>query len=115
MSYTMAWLVIVTAGLLGSLGLFFMTRRIGNPSLRWILRVTPLLLMVAPAPVPNYDGQLAPAFVVLIFESLFQSDGEPVTSGLILLAAALLAMAAGLLLGRLVPSSAANAVADEAG
>ena len=111
----MAWLVIVAAGLLGSLGLFYMTRGIGNPSLRWILRVTPLLLMVAPAPVPNYDGQLAPAFVVLIFESLFQSEGEPVTSALILLATMLLALASGLLLGRLVSSSGAHAAADEAG
>ena len=111
----MAWLVIAMAGLLGSAGLFYLTRGIGNASLRWIFRVTPLLLMVAPAPVPNYDGQLAPAFVVLIFESLFQSEGEPVISALILLAAMLIAVAVGLLLGRIAPSAAPETASGESG
>jgi len=101
MSYTIAWLVIAAAGLLGSGFLFLLTRNVRGPAFRWILRVLPPVLMVAPAPVPNYDGQLAPAFVVLIFEGLFQTEGEPGIAAMILLAAALAGMALGLLLGRM--------------
>ena len=113
MSYNIAWLVILMAGLLGSAFLYFMTRGIRSGALRWIIRVVPLLLMVAPAPVPNYPGQLAPAFVVLIFESLFQRSGEPATSGLILLATLLLAIAVGLLIGRMAPATAADEAAED--
>ena len=115
MSYTIAWLVIVLAGLLGSTFLFFITRRISSASLRWIVRVVPLLLLVAPAPVPDYPGQLAPAFVVLTFESLFQSNGDPTTSGLILLATLLLAIAIGLLIGRIASPALAETAAEDAG
>jgi hypothetical protein len=101
MNYTIAWLVILVAGLLGTGFLFLITRGVTSAGLRWSLRLLPLLLMVVPAPVPNYDGQLAPAFVVLIFESLFQADGQPGTAGGILLAAALISVALGILLGRI--------------
>jgi len=113
MNYTIAWLVIAAAGLLGSGFLFLLTRNIGSSAFRWILRVLPLVLMVVPAPVPNYDGQLAPAFVVLIFEALFQSEGEPGVAAMILLAAALAGMALGLLLGRLAGQSAAEQAGTE--
>ena len=32
---------------------------------------------VTPAPLPAHDGQLAPAFVVVIFENFFQTQGKP--------------------------------------
>ncbi len=32
---------------------------------------------ITPAPLPAHDGQLAPAFVVVIFESFFQTQGSP--------------------------------------
>ncbi len=102
MNYDIAWLVIVAAGLLGSAFLFLLTRGIGSPGLRWMVRVLPLMLMVVPAPVPGYAGQLAPAFVVLIFESLFQRAGAPGTAAGILLATALIGLALGLILGRVV-------------
>ena len=110
MNYTIAWLVILAAGLLGSGFLFLLTRGIASASLRWTVRLLPLALMAVPAPVPNYDGQLAPAFVVLIFESLFQAEGEPGTAGGILLAAALIAVALGVLSGRLVGAKVEESV-----
>lgn len=113
MSYTIAWLVIVVAGLLGSGFLIVMTRGIKSPGFRWILRVLPLVLMVAPAPVPNYDGQLAPAFVVLIFESLFQNHGEPGVAAMILLAAALAGIALGLFIGRLAGPAVSKPAGEE--
>ena len=33
--------------------------------------------MLLPAPIPDYAGYYAPAFVVVIFEGVLQSDGEP--------------------------------------
>ena len=32
---------------------------------------------ITPAPLPAYDEQLAPAFVVVIFENFFQTQGNP--------------------------------------
>ncbi len=106
MNYTVAWLVIVAAGLLGTGLLFLMTRTIRSAALRWTFRVLPLVLMTVPAPVPNYEGQLAPAFIVLTFESLFQTEGEPGTAAGILLAGVLLGVALGLLLGRVTAREA---------
>lgn len=100
MNYTLAWLVVGSAGIVGSLGLYFLTRSWRPGRLRSIIRITPLLLLVVPAPVPNYDGQMAPAFIVLLFESLFQRNGAPLPAGLILLAALALGVLAGLLIGR---------------
>ena len=100
-----AWLVIAAAGLFGSGFLFYLTRGIRAASLRWVVRVLPLLLMIVPAPVPNYPGELAPAFVVLTFETLFQANGEPQTAAMILLATLLIGAALGLLIGRLVAAT----------
>ncbi len=100
MNYTLAWLVVAAAGVTGSLGLYFLTRSWRPGRLRSIIRITPLLLLVVPAPVPNYDGQMAPAFIVLLFESLFQGNGQPLAAGLILLAALALGVLGGLFLGR---------------
>lgn len=100
MNYTVAWVVVGVMGLLGTLGLFFLTRSIGHAGLRWVLRLLPLLLMVAPAPVPNYDGHVAPAFIVFAFETLFQTEGESLPALIILIAAIVIGVLAGLLLGR---------------
>ena len=51
MNYGMAWLVILAAGLLGSGFLYYLTRDVRQAPLKWILRVLPGLLMMAPAPL----------------------------------------------------------------
>jgi len=106
MSYTYAWLVVSGAGLLGCIGWFILTRGIANTRLRMILRVLPPVLMLVPAPVPNYDGQLAPAFIVVLFESIFQAKGEPMIAAGILLTAGIVAVIMGFLLGRPKATSA---------
>lgn len=115
MNYGLAWVVIAGAGLLGSGFLFYLTRSIGAPSFRWVLRVLPPLLMLVPAPVPNYDGQLAPAFVVLIFEGLFQAEGQPVVAGVILVITLIVGIALGLLLGRALGSQVSETVEQTPG
>ena len=86
------------AGLTGVLALFLTALLFS--AFAAVLVGVPLLLMVVPAPVPNYEGQLAPAFIVFVFESLFQAEGEPLLAGLILLVTALVGIAAGIFLGR---------------
>lgn len=46
-----------------------------------------------PAPVPGYEGSFAPAFIVLIFEGLLQSDGAPAAAAAILAAGSLIVTA----------------------
>jgi hypothetical protein len=111
MSYTYAWLVIAAAGAVGTLGLWFLTREFTSGRLKAILRLVPPLLLLLPAPVPNYEGQLAPAFIVFIFESLFQAQGEPLQAGVILLCGLTVGVIAGALIGR---SGKASAGAREA-
>ena len=101
MNYALAWLVIGVAGLMGTLGLFFLTRSVAHAGLRWVLRLLPLCLMVAPAPVPDYEGHIAPAFIVFTFESLFQAQGTFLPAGIILLIAGITSVCSGLLTGRL--------------
>lgn len=90
MAYLEAWLVVVVAAGLGSVGLVFLTRPIQTPWLRVLLRVLPPVLMLVPAPVPGFAGNYAPAFVVLVFEGLFQSEGSVVAALTILITAAVL-------------------------
>ena len=90
MTYLLAWGIALAAGALGSVGLFFLTRNLSGSFLRWWLRLLAPFVMLVPAPVPGYDNY-APAFIVFLFESLFQRNGEPFLAGLILGAAALMA------------------------
>jgi hypothetical protein len=76
MVYLEAWLLVAAAAGLGGVGLVFLTRSILTRWLKWLLRLLPPVLMLVPAPVPGFSGNYAPAFVVLVFEGLFQSEGS---------------------------------------
>ncbi|MEM1436792.1 MAG: hypothetical protein AAGG11_22280 [Pseudomonadota bacterium] len=76
-SYGMAWIVVFSAGL-ATLGCWFLlTRPVPWPWLRTSLRCVVAAWLLLPAPVPGYDGQYAPAFIVALFEFAFQKDGAP--------------------------------------
>ena len=83
-AYEWAWIVIAIAAIVSAIGLWF---ALGNAKrlLKVWLTGSALLLFCVPAPVPNYDQQMAPAFVVLVFEAVFQIDGQPLTAALLLL------------------------------
>lgn len=87
MDYPLVWIVIVVAGLAGTAGLVLLTRGMKAGLLRSMLRWLPPIVLMVPSPVPGYSGSYAPAFVVAIFESLFQADGSALTAALILLLA----------------------------
>lgn len=90
--YGWAWLIIGAAGLIGWLALVRLTRPLGASPVRWLLQALVLLWLLLPAPVPGHAGQWAPAFIVLIFESVFQRGGEPLPAALILLFGSLVAL-----------------------
>lgn len=94
--YAVAWLIVAAAAVLGTVGLVFLTRAMGPSVVRLMIRVLPAILLIVPAPIPGYSGHLAPAFVVLIFEGVFQRDGNPMGAVAVLVATA--AVAAGLLI-----------------
>lgn len=85
MDYINIWGIAALAGI-ACLGFFFLlTRRVGSLFLRTLLRCLGAVWILLPAPVPNYPGNYAPAFVVWVFEGILQSDGEPLLSIQILL------------------------------
>lgn len=84
MDYLPAWIIIAVMASVGSVCLFFLTRPMAPSWFRSLLRVLPGVVLVVPAPVPGYPGTFAPAFVVLIFEGLFQSGGHALGAASIL-------------------------------
>ncbi len=89
MQYLVAWIVVLLAGLGGLVGVYVLTRSIPALFPRTLVRCLIVVWMLIPAPVPNFAGQYAPAFVVLLFEWLLQTDGDPSVAIRILVAATL--------------------------
>ena len=83
--YTIAWLMVLGMAGLGSIALFVLLGNIKNNLVRVLIVALTATVLFVPAPVPGYDDQLAPAFIVYLFESMFQTDGHPQTSLRVLL------------------------------
>lgn len=77
---TVGWVVVVLAaiGLVVSIYGFFRKSRFNG--VLFCCLVVLLSLLLVPAPIPGYPGDLAPAFLVALFESLFQPDGKPLVA-----------------------------------
>jgi len=90
--YSSAWLVIVAAARLGALCLNSMLKRLGGVrsavgrSLRWAIVMTVLAAFTLPVALPNAEQINAPAFIVLLFESSFQAQGDPAQARRMMLA-----------------------------
>ena len=78
--YTIAWLVITLCTAGGLVGLALLSRRYRWNWAKILILAGLAAFFVTPAPVPGYDGHLAPAFVVMVFEGFFQTDGAPAVS-----------------------------------
>ena len=84
---TAAWILIAAGGLLGGLCVYFSVvlcfrnssdkRRSKVKRFGLYLAAALTCFFVTPAPLPAHDAQLAPAFVVVIFENFFQTQGNP--------------------------------------
>ena len=75
--------IIAAAALIGALCLNSLLSKIGGNrsvfgrSLRWALVVTVAAAFTLPVAVPRTEDVFAPAFLVLLFETVFQSQGAP--------------------------------------
>ena len=82
-----AWILIAAGGLIGGLCFYYLVvlcfrnssdkRRSKVKRFGLYLSAALTCFFVTPAPLPAHDEQLAPAFVVVIFENFFQSQGRP--------------------------------------
>ncbi len=96
---SIAWLVISCAALVGALVMWIV---FSNYGIGGVLRTTLVALLLAvflvPAPIPGYETELAPAFIVLIFEMFFQIEGQVQGSVRNLLLGAVIAIGLSLLM-----------------
>ena len=84
---TAAWILIAAGGLVGGFCFYYALvlcfrnssdmRRSKVKRFGLYLAAALTCFFVTPAPLPAHDGQLAPAFVVVIFENFFQTQGKP--------------------------------------
>ena len=84
---TAAWILIAAGGLVGGFCFYYALvlcfrnssdmRRSKVKRFGLFLAAALTCFFVTPAPLPAHDGQLAPAFVVVIFENFFQTQGNP--------------------------------------
>lgn len=106
MEYVYAWILYYVA-----LGLMFwgLMRLMRNWSsgLRQFLIALLVVILCVPATSANLPGHLAPAFVVLIFETAFQQQGDPGPAVLALVGSAVV-MVAFLLVRHVLKSRAAH-------
>ena len=82
-----AWILIAAGGLIGGLCFYYLVvlcfrnssdkRRSKVKRFGLYLSAALACFFVTPAPLPGHDEQLAPAFVVVIFENFFQTQGRP--------------------------------------
>ena len=93
MSYAGVWVVVVLLAGLSAAGWYMLMRSLASIYARALVPAAWLALMLVPAPVPGFAGNWAPAFVVVIFEGLFQAEGEPWLAFRLLLAGVCLAVA----------------------
>ena len=84
---TVAWILIAAGGLVGGLCFYYsvaLCLRNSSDKLRskvkrfgLYLAAALICFFVTPAPLPAHEEKLAPAFVVVIFENFFQTQGKP--------------------------------------
>ncbi len=82
-----AWILIAAGGLIGGLCFYYLVvlcfrnssdkRRSKVKRFGLYLSAALTCFFVTPAPLPGHEEQLAPAFVVVIFENFFQTQGNP--------------------------------------
>jgi hypothetical protein len=93
MEYVVAWIVVAAAGLGTLAGIFVLTRAVGSPWLRSLLRCLAAVWLLLPWHIQVVEGKYAPAFIVALFEGIFRAGGDPWPALSALTAASLLVIA----------------------
>ena len=89
--YLIGWSILIGASFLLSLVAFFWSRSVLGFFSGFLLSTMVFVFLTIPAPIPNYQGYFAPAYVVFIFETFFQTKGSSTLSGQVLILALLTA------------------------
>ncbi len=102
------WIVVAVAAAGVLLGVIMLTRFIRYGWLRWMLRALVAVWLIVPSPIQVVEGHYAPAFVVAIFEGVFNRDGNPMPAltalGLSTAVVVIAFLAAALVQGRRSPA-----------
>ena len=91
--YAMAWWLVGGCGVVCLVAVAMLFR---HQARTWVLASLVLLMaavLLVPAPHPGAPGVWAPAFVIALFEGLFQSNGNPTVALRILVVSCLCAIA----------------------
>jgi hypothetical protein len=99
MESTVAWVVVVVAGLGTLAGIIALTRSIGSAWLRWLLRCLAAVWLMLPWRIEVVEGEYAPAFIVALFEGVFRTGGNPRPALMALALASLLVIVLFLIVG----------------
>jgi hypothetical protein len=91
--YVWAWVIMALAAPLALYGFLRATSGLAFAGARHGMAFLLAVWLLVPAAIPNFPGHYAPAFIVFLFEALFQHDGKPRAAGFILAAATLAALA----------------------
>ena len=85
--YLIGWSILIGASFLLSLVVFFWSRSVLGFFSSFLLSVMLFVFLIIPALIPNYQGYFAPAYVVFVFETFFQTKGSSTISGQVLILA----------------------------
>ena len=85
--YWIGWGILVGASFLVSLVVFYWLRLLLSFFSTFLLSTLLFVFLTVPAPIPNYEGYFAPAYVVFIFETFFQIKGSSKMSAQVLILA----------------------------
>ena len=91
---------MILAALMGVFGLHRLIADVRNRSFKAAVLGGVLAFLLVPSEIPSISGEYAPAFIVFIFELLFQTDGAPAVAGGILLVAVVLGAGGSFLVSR---------------
>ena len=86
-TYWIGWVVLVGASFAVSLVVFYWLRLLLGFFSSFLMSMLLFVLLTVPAPIPNYEGYFAPAYVVFIFETFFQIKGSSKMSAQVLILA----------------------------
>lgn len=93
MSYSSVWLIIIATGCLAIVPVYMLIRRVMSGFLCALVCALILAVLLTPAPVPEHPQSYAPAFIVAVFEGVFQARGNPAVALRLLLAGITVAIA----------------------
>src|SRR5262249_26018323 len=77
MEYSIAWTVVVAAGVGVLIGVYALTRPIESGWLRALICWLVAVWLLVPWKIQVVEDHYAPAYIVALFEGVFRADGNP--------------------------------------